>query len=309
MVYETAGDPMTGTKWTRKTTESIAIELRKLDISVSPNTVAALLRDLGYSLRVNHKKVATTGKATAQACELRDRQFGHIARIRKLFIRRGEPIISVDTKKKELIGNFKNSGTTWRASPVLVNDHDFPSMADGKAIPYGVYDVMANKGTVFVGTSHDTSSFASDCVGAWWKKEGNRRYPNAKRLLVLADNGGSNSPRCAEWLSGLHTNLSKKYGLDVFVCHYPPGASKWNPIEHRLFSEISKNWAGVPLISYDTVLRYIRSTRTKTGLYVTAHLVKKHYAPKQKGSRKSTTNVSVVIDREIPQWNYVVKPK
>jgi hypothetical protein len=308
MEYETAGDPMTGTKWTRKTTESIALELRELGILVSPNTVATLLRELGYSLRVNHKKIAATGKANAEACQLRDRQFQNITRMRKRFSRNEEPVISVDTKKKELIGNFKNNGSAWRASPLAVNDHDFPSMADGKAIPYGIYDLSSNRGTVFVGTSHDTPSFASDCVGAWWQREGCRRYPGAKRLLVLADNGGSNSPRCREWIAGLYANLCEKHGLEVFVCHYPPGASKWNPIEHRLFSEISKNWAGVPLQSYDTVLRYIRTTKTKTGLQVSAHLVKKHYSTKQKISRKGTENANLIFDRELPQWNYAVKP-
>lgn len=202
-MYETAGDPMTGLKWTRTTTESIAVELRKLDIAVSPNTVAALLRDLGYSMRVNHKKIAATGKGTAEERKVRDLQFTHIAALRKRFSCRGDPVISVDTKKKELIGNFKNNGAVWSKRPVLVNDHDFPSIADGKAIPYGVYDISANRGTVFVGTSHDTPAFAVNSIGLWWGKEGRRAYPKAKRLLLLADNGGSNRPRCGEWLYGL----------------------------------------------------------------------------------------------------------
>ncbi|MBD3240805.1 MAG: ISAzo13 family transposase [Chitinivibrionales bacterium] len=307
MVYETAGDPISGSKWTRKTTESIAMELLRLDIAVSPNTVALLLRQLGFSLRVNHKKIALTGNATTEARELRDQQFKRIARMRASFTRRREPIISVDTKKKELIGNFKNPGAAWRSSPAMVNDHDFPSMADGKAIPYGVYDVTANKAMVFVGTSHDTPSFAADCVGAWWEAEGARRYPHANRLLILADNGGRNAPHCQEWHQGLSTNLCKKHGVSVTVCHYPPGASKWNPIEHRLFSEISKNWAGVPLHSYETVLRYIRTTRTKTGLRVKARLVTKHYQTRTDSRRRGKAASTTKPYRKLPKWNYIVK--
>lgn len=306
MVYETAGDPMTGLKWTRKTTESIAVELRKLDITVSPNTVAALLRDLGYSMRVNHKKIAATGTGKAEDRKARDIQFKHIAAMRKRFALRGEPIISVDTKKKELIGNFRNSGMAWRQSAVLVNDHDFPSMADGKAIPYGVYDITANRGSVFVGTSHDTPAFAASSIGLWWEKEGRQTYPHAQRLLILADNGGSNRPQCGEWLHGLSQHLCNRHGLSVTVCHYPPGASKWNPIEHRLFAEISKNWAGVPLRSYETVLRYVRTTATITGLRVKAYLITKFFPVKQKTSTDILTSIKIKKDRMLPQWNYTL---
>ena len=306
MEYETAGDPMTGLKWTRKTTENIAVELRKLDISVSPNTVAALLRDLGYSMRVNHKKIAGTGKGTAEDRALRNGQFKHIAAMRKRFARRGDPIISVDTKKKELIGNFKNNGTTWRRGPVSVNDHDFPSMAEGKAIPYGIYDITANRGSVVVGTSHDTPAFAASSIGLWWEKEGRRAYPKAKRLLLLADNGGSNRPSSGEWLCGLSHHLCQHHGVSVTVCHYPPGASKWNPIEHRLFAEISKNWAGIPLRSYETVLRYLRSTCTKTGLSVKAYLIKKDFPIKQKPEKARLDSVNIRAGRVLPQWNYTI---
>jgi hypothetical protein len=308
MEYETAGDPMSGMKWTRKTTENIAAELGKLNIEVSSNTVASLLREYGYSLRVNHKKIAISGEATPDTRAKRDLQFDHIKRTRKRFSLNGDPIISVDTKKKELIGNFKNNGKAWNKSPIPVNDHDFPSVAEGKAIPYGIYDVTANHGTVFVGTSHDTSTFASDCIGSWWKKIGCHRYPNSKKLLVLADNGGSNRPRAAQWLYGISENLCKRHGISVTVCHYPPGASKWNPIEHRLFSEISKNWAGVPLKSIETILKYIRTTCTKTGLRVKAFLVKKYYATKQKPTELEMETVKIISHKVIPQWNYVVKP-
>jgi hypothetical protein len=180
-------------------------------------------------------------------------------------------------------------------------------MADGKAIPYGIYDLTANRGSVFVGTSHDTPSFAADCLGRWWKKEGCERYPSATNLLVLADNGGSNSPRCAQWLCGLARNLCNEHGISVTVCHYPPGASKWNPIENRLFSEISKNWAAVPLRSYETVLKYIRTTRTQTGLRVSAYFVKKYYPTKQKPTQQELQNLAIKDDRQLPQWNYTVK--
>jgi len=308
MEYETAGDPVNGTKWTRKTTESIVLELKKLDIAVSPNTVAAFLRELGFSLRVNHKKTAISGNATAEARENRDKQFRHIKMIREQFSSNGDPIISVDTKKKELVGNFKNNGTAWNKEAVLVNDHDFPSIADGKVAPYGVYDVTGNHGTVFVGTSHDTPAFASDCLGRWWKNVGRQNYPEADKILVLADNGGSNKPNSASWLYGISENLCKQYGLSVTVCHYPPGASKWNPIEHRLFSEISKNWAGIPLRSIETILKYIRTTSTKTGLRVKAYLVKKFYATKQTPTKDQMDSVNITQHSVFPKWNYDVNP-
>jgi hypothetical protein len=306
MVYETAGDPMTGSKWTRKTTESVAMELRKLDIVVSPKTVSALLRELGYSMRVNHKKMAASGIGTKHERNERDMQFKHIATMRKRFSLRKEPIISVDTKKKELIGNFKNNGVAWRNSAALVNDHDFPSMADGKAIPYGIYDVTANRGSVIVGTSHDTPAFAASSICLWWEKEGRQAYPHAKRLLILADNGGSNRPQCGEWLRGISQQLCNRHGLSVSVCHYPPGASKWNPIEHRLFSEISKNWAGVPLRSYETVLRYIRTTATKTGLSVKSYLCNKFFPVKQKTPKEILASMKLKKDRLLPKWNYTI---
>lgn len=297
---------MSELKWTRRTTEAIAAELKALDISVSPRSVAALLRNMGYSLRVNHKKVAISGKATTDARLRRDQQFLHIAKMRTRFADKGMPVISVDTKKKELVGNFKNNGVAWRKTPDLVYDHDFPSYADGKAIPYGVYDLHANQGSVFVGTSHDTPSFATDCIARWWSNEGCHRYPNAKKLLILADNGGSNSPRCDQWLYGLAQKLCKAHGLSVTVCHYPPGASKWNPIEHRLFSEISKKWAGIPLRTYNIVLETIRKTCTKTGLRVRAYVTNKKYKLKQKPSKEEMDTVKIAPHPILPDWNYTI---
>jgi len=235
MAHDTAGDPMTGLKWTRRTTAKIAVELKSLGIEVSDRTVAKLLEKMGFALRVNHKKLSGSSHQN------RDAQFNRIADLRDKFTRQGRPLISIDTKKKELVGCFKNGGTAWDVHPVLVNDHDFRSEASGIAVPYGIYDLNANQGTVFVGTSSDTPSFAVDCAEHWWRTEGRRRYPQDKHLAILADGGGSNSAASRAWKYGLQTKLCNRHRLTVTVAHYPPGASKWNPIEHRLFSEISKN--------------------------------------------------------------------
>ena len=238
MQHDTAGDACSGLKWTRKTTGKIRDELAKAGIPVSRNTVGRLLKNLGYSLRVNHKKIARGSPET------RDRQFRYIAQLKEAYQGQDLPVVSVDTKKKELVGRFKNPGRVWTQTPLLVNDHDFRSEAKGLAVPYGVFDLGANRGRVVVGTSHDTPAFAVDALVDWWVREGRRRYPAADHLLVLADNGGSNGSRVRAWKHALQTKLCDRFGFAVTVCHYPPGASKWNPIEHRMFSEISKNWAG-----------------------------------------------------------------
>jgi len=274
MKHETAGDPMTGLKWTHRTTAKVATELHALGIEVSDRTVAKLLKQMDFSLRVNHKNLSRVCKVSP---EERDAQFVRIAEIRDSFAAADLPLISVDTKKKELVGQFKNPGATWNSEPVLVNDHDFRSDAKGIAVPYGIYDLLANRGTVFLGTSHDTAEFAAESIGKWWRYEGQRRYGCVNRIAILADAGGSNSPTCRAWKYGLHRNLCQRHGLTVTVAHYPSGTSKWNPIEHRLFSEITKNWAGHPLNSYETILHYIRTTRTTTGLRLRAHLVRKQY--------------------------------
>lgn len=271
MKHETAGDPMTGLKWTRRTTAKIAAELQRFGIVVSAKTVSRLLKQMGYSLRVNHKKLS------AGSGPQRDEQFAYIAATREQFAQHGSPIVSVDTKKKELVGNFKNAGTAWMREPRLVNDHDFRSTALGIAIPYGVYDVRSHCGSVFIGTSCDTPQFAVDNLAKWWRYDGRRRYPDATTLLVLADGGGSNSPQACAWKHFLQQRLCDRYRLAVTVCHYPSGASKWNPIEHRLFSEISKNWAGTPLDSYETIVNYVRSTTTNMGLRLKAYLVRTNY--------------------------------
>lgn len=303
MRHDTAGDPITGLKWTRKTTAKIAAELKLLGIiMVSDRTVAKLLKQMGFALRVNHKKLAGASHQD------RDAQFSRIADLRDDFTRRLGPLISVDTKKKELVGRFRNAGVAWDRQPLLVKDHDFRSEAIGIAVPYGIYDINANKGTVFVGKSSDTPEFAVDCVEHWWRTEGQKRYPGTTRFGILADGGGSNSASSRAWKHGLQTKLCNRYGLSVTVAHDPPGASKWNPIEHRLFSEISKNWAGRPLDSYEAILNYIQTTATATGLRVQAHLVEQEYEKGIKITDDQMSELAISKSEELPKWNYTINP-
>lgn len=301
--HDTAGDPISGLKWTRRTTAKVADELRSLGIEICPKTVAKLLKKMDFRLRVNHKKRATS-------CDPdRDRQFDHIAELRERFTRTDAPIISVDSKKRELVGRFKNPGTTWQRQALIVNDHDFRSDAEGIAIPYGVYDLQANRGSVFVGTSYDTSEFAVEAIEKWWRYDGRKRYPGAKHLLILADSGGSNDPRRRAWSYMLQTKLCDRHHLSVSVSHYPAGASKYNPIDHRLFSEISKNWAGQPLVSYEALLNYIRSTKTSTGLEAKAYLVRKNYERALKVSKRQMDGLAMTRDKALPKRNYTLRPR
>ena len=303
MANDTAGDPMTGLKWTHRTTAKIAAALESLGIRISDRTVAKLLKKMGFSLRVNHKKLSGASP------EDRDAQFTCITELRERCAAQSLPIISIDSKKRELVGCFKNQGKSWEREPVFVNDHDFPSDANGVAIPYGVYDLHANRGTVFVGTTKDTPSFAIDCIEKWWRTEGRQRYPNANQLAILADGGGSNAARSRIFKYGLQTRLCNHHGIKITVAHYPTGASKWNPIEHRLFSEISKNWAGRPLDSYDTILRHLRTTSTTTtGLRVRAHLVRKPYKKGVKITNDQMNHLNITRDEDLPKWNYELQP-
>lgn len=302
MEHHTAGDPISGLKWTHKTTLKISRELAKLDLVVSANTVARLLKGLKFSLRVNHKKLA--GKSNPY----RNQQFDYIHRTRRRFERLALPVVSIDTKKKEMVGHFKNPGTTWEREPVLVRDHDFKTDACGTAIPWGLYDTVANRGHLFIGTSHDTPAFAVTALAQWWTRIGRRRYPQAQRLLILADGGGSNGPRNRAWKHQMQIRFCNRFGLKVTVCHYPPGTSKWNPIEHRLFSAISKNWAGQPLESYETILNFIRTTKTQTGLAVTAALINGDYPTGVKVSAAQMDNVKLRRHKVLPIWNYTLVP-
>lgn len=302
MKHDTAGDPMTGLKWTHRTTTKIALELRGLGIQVSANTVAKLLGGLGFSLRVNHKKKSNGSHPQ------RDEQFSCIKELREYCVAKGIPLVSVDTKKRELVGLFKNSGRAWNREDVAVNDHDFRSDALGIAIPYGIYDLQANHGMVFVGTSYDTPEFAVESIEKWWRFQGQKRYPHAGELVILADCGGSNGYRTRAWKYFLQHKLSNRHGLIVTVAHYPSGTSKWNPIEHRLFSEVSKNWAGRPLDSYETILKHLRTTSTTTGLRVTARLVRKQYKKGVKITDAQMRELGLAKAEFLPQWNYSLSP-
>lgn len=298
----TAGDP-TGRcgLWTGKHLRQLSQELRPLGLQVSPNTVRRLLDQLGYALHSNAKSLSISS-------EQRNTQFGCIARQKRRFLARGLPIISVDTKKKELVGNFKNVGRVWSQIAVPVNDHDFRSQATGMANPYGIYDLVGNRGSVFVGTSHDTPGFAAENIARWWRDCGRQHYPKASRLLILADSGGSNGARVRAWKYNLQRQVVDRFGLSITICHYPTGASKWNPIEHRLFSEISKHWAGHPLDSYPTILHLIEETTTQTGLRVESRLVTKHYATGQKVSDQQMHELRLRKHSMLPEWNYTLLP-
>jgi hypothetical protein len=298
----TAGDPTgRGGLWTGKRLGQLTRELGQLGIPVSPNTVRRLLAELDYALHANSKSLSSS-------CAQRNEQFGCIARQKRRFLRLGWPIISVDTKKKELIGNFKNPGRVWGQGPVAVKDHDFRSQAVGMASPYGIYDLTANRGAVFVGTSHDTPAFAAGNIARWWLHTGGKDYPNASDLLILADGGGSNGARVRAWKYELERQVVERFGLSVTVCHYPTGASKWNPVEHRLFSEISKHWAGQPLDSYATMLGLIGGTTTRSGLQVRATLITKHYETGQKISDLQMREIPIKSHPVLPEWNYTLCP-
>jgi hypothetical protein len=300
--HDTAGDPMTGLRWSRRTTYRIAEEFLQLGISISPNTVARLLHQMGYSLRVNQKQISTNSSPNRNA------QFEYLSELRDRFRRRHLPIISVDTKKRELVGNFRNPGRRWECAPRPVFDHDFRTDCSGVAIPYGIYDVSANRGALVVGVSHDTPAFAAHAIAHWWEQEGSRRYDGSRQILILADTGGSNGCRCHAWKTGLQVQLANSFALSVTVAHYPTGASKWNPIEHRLFSEVSLNWAAEPLDSYQKILKYARNTTTQTGLEVTAYLDRRHYPCGLKPTSQELSSLRLRPHDTLPEWNYTIKP-
>jgi Rhodopirellula transposase DDE domain len=301
--YDTAGDPMTGIRWSHRTTLKIADSIRQqYGIDISPKTVARLLREMDYSLRVNQKKLA------ADSSPDRSLQFDCIAELRNRFERGRLPIISVDSKKRELVGNFKNPGACWTSVPRLVYDHDFRTNSCGVALPYGVYDPRANHGSLFVGVSHDTPAFAAHSIADWWRRVGLMRYPHSRKLLILADSGGSNGYRARAWKTELQAQLADPYQLTITVAHYPTGASKWNPIEHRLFPEISKNWAGEPLDSYQKILNFIRTTETKTGLSVSAFFDRRRYDTKQVPTPEQLSLLRLYPNDILPRWNYSLKP-
>ena len=297
----TAGDPLGGTRWIRKTLRLLAKQLKRKGFRVSHETVRRLLVELRYTLRANQKRLS-------KKCDPdRDRQMRLIQRTRRRFLKAGKPVISVDTKKKELIGNFKNAGRTWRQQALKVLATDFLSDADGKAIPYGLYEVGQNTGFVVVGTSHETAQFAGATIRKWWLKIGRGCYVGQDHLLIEADGGGANSNRSWLWKAALQA-LADEFGLTITVRHLPPSASKWNLIEHRLFGPISENWAGQPLVSYETALKFIRTTKTATGLRCAAYLDCTQYATRLKLSAAEKANVNLTPHRIFPKWNYTIRP-
>lgn len=301
--YDTAGDPITGRKWTRQTPAKIARLLeRRLGIRVSAATVRRLLDELDYSLKANNKALSAGSHPD------RDKQFNTIKRLRENFSATGDPIISVDTKKKELIGLFKNNGRVWCGKATKVKDHDFRSEALGIAAPYGIYDVGLNKGVVVIGKSADTPEFAVNAITTWWKSYGKHQYPRSKRVLILADSGGSNGARPRAFKKFLQHRLADGHGLEISVSHYPTGASKWNPVEHRMFSEISKNWAGTPLESFDIMRNFINDTDTDTGLQIKAYFDEREYAKGIKVSDEEFKSINISKNKELGNWNYTIKP-
>ena len=298
------GDPESALRWTCKSTRKLADELRRQGFDVGPHTVARELKEQGFSLQSNRK--TRDGDSHPD----RDAQFGHINKKAQSFMRRGQPVISVDTKKKELVGDFKNAGREWRrrGRPEEVRSHDFPDPKIKKAIPYGVYDVAHNEGWVSVGIDHDTARFATATIKRWWRKMGRKRHPRAKELLITADCGGSNSSRTRLWKVALQA-LANDLGLRLTVCHYPPGTSKWNKIEHRLFCHITQNWRGRPLVSYTAIVQLIGKTTTRAGLQVRSELDEHTYATKEKVTPEQLAAVRFNPATFHGEWNYTIMPQ
>jgi hypothetical protein len=299
----TRGDPMSPLRWTCKSTRTLAAELIRQGFAVGCNTVGRLLRACGYSLQANRKTIE--GKQHPD----RDAQFQHINRRVRAFQRAGQPVISVDTKKKEVLGKMKNPGRTYRrkGDPEKVKVHDFPDKKKGKAVPYGVYDLTHDEAGVSVGISHDTAEFAVAAIRRWWQRLGRKRYPHATRLLITADSGGSNSPRTRLWRWALQ-QFANETGLRIELCHYPPGTSKWNKIEHRLFCHITRNWQGIPLETMEIVVKLISSTRTEQGLEVHAWLDETQYAKSKKVVDADLAEVRIRRDPFHGEWNYQILP-
>jgi len=300
----TAVDPMSPLRWTSKSTRTIAEELSRSGHAISSVTVGRCLEKMGYTLQANVK--TREGPQHPN----RDAQFRYLNRQVKAFRRSGDPVISVDTKKKELVGAFKNGGRRWlpkgKADRVFV--HDFPHLGEGKAIPYGAYDIARNRAVVNIGVTHDTAEFAAESIRRWWRMDGRRHYLGASRLLICADGGGSNGSRTRAWKLHLQ-ELSDETGMAITVCHYPPGTSKWNKIEHRLFSFISLNWRGKPLVNYETVVNLIGATGTRGGLKVKAVLDTNRYDTGVEISKEDIDRLRLKRHKVHPDWNYTLLPR
>lgn len=300
----TRGDPESPLRWTCKSTTQLAAALTRQGHALSPRSVGRLLNEAGYSLQSNRKTLEGASHPDRNA------QFEHISHTVQAFQSRGQPVISVDTKKKELVGAFKNVGREWRpkGDPDAVNIYDFLDPELGKAIPYGVYDLSSNQGWVSVGVDHDTARFAVEAIRRWWRKMGYPRYPNARKLLITADGGGSNGSRCRLWKVALQ-DLASQLGLTIHVCHFPPGTSKWNKIEHRMFCHITQNWRGKPLVSHDIIINLIAGTATKTGLKIRAELDRGSYPTGVAVADEELASVNLKRANFHGDWNYAIRPK
>jgi len=301
----TRGDPMSPLLWTCQSTQQLATTLSQEGTPISPDTVGRLLAEMGYSLQANLKTLEEGANHPD-----RDRQFHYLNLQVRHFQKWGDPVISVDTKKKELIGRYSNKGQQWRprGKPEKVQIHDFIDPEEPKAIPYGIYDLARNEGWVNVGCDHDTASFAVGSIRRWWRSMGKEQYPRARRLLICADSGGSNGYRLRLWKYELQAFVEEAH-LEVGVCHLPPGTSKWNKIEHRLFSHISMNWRGRPLVSHEVVVKLIGATMTKTGLRVKAKLDKRKYPLKVKVTDEQMRSLNIEPHKFHGEWNYTIRPR
>ena len=299
----TRGDPESPLRWTCKSTTQLADALSRQGHALSPRTVGRLLNDAGYSLQSNRKTVEGSSHPDRNA------QFLHISRTVRAFQDRGQPVISVDTKKKELVGAFKNGGREWRPTgrPEEVKIYDFLQPELGKVIPYGVYDLTSNQGWVSVGIDHDTARFAVEAIRRWWRKMGSKLHRNARRLLITADGGGSNGSRCRLWKIALQ-DLAAQLGMAIHVSHFPPGTSKWNKIEHRMFCHITQNWRGQPLISHEVIINLIAHTTTKTGLKIRAALDRGHYPTGVAIAADELAAVNLKRADFHGDWNYAIYP-
>ncbi len=292
---------MTGLKWTRKTTRALAEELQKKKYKIGHSTIPRLAKELGYSLKKNRKHLSR------KQDEKRDAQMKYLTRQRKRFLGKKQPVISVDCKKKELIGQFRNPGRTFRKAALDVLETDFPSDAKGKAVPYGIYDVHQNEGYMVVGVSHETAEFATASIRHWWLDIGRNRYKGCRHLMIQADSGGANANDSWLWKKGLQL-LADEFELEITVTHFPAGASKWNLVEHRMFGIISLNWAGQPLDRYETMLKFIRTSKTTTGFRCLACFDRRKYQTQQKVSPDEKENLNILFHRRFPHWNYTIKP-
>jgi hypothetical protein len=304
MKNNTAGNPMKNIKWTNKSTYSIAKSFKSMGYSICEDTIGRMLKEDKYSLQANKKMYE--GKSHDD----RDEQFCYINDQVDIFLDKKQPVISVDTKKKELVGNFKNRGQIWtkKGQAEHVNAYDYPSFAKGKVVPYGAYDINLNKGFVNVGISSDTSEFAVESIRQWWKQLGKKHYPKAKELLITADSGGSNGYKNRGWKYFLN-KFAKETKMKITVLHFPPATSKWNKIEHRMFSFISMNWKGKPLTDYEVVINFIKNTTTEKGLEIYARLDKNKYEKGKEFSDEEMRKIRIEYHDTFPLWNYTIMPK